>query len=155
MKNDDENRILNYLADINKEACDYYKIALDKISNHAIKRGFINIENLHCSVVDDLVRRIQQNGGMADFDKKCCEKVLKYFYDVHDASNENMEEDLLIRVSEAEVECLKTMRLALLENDVQPRTRVLLFRELQSLQLSHDYISSLIAVETDSHKSNQ
>jgi len=148
MQNDDENKILNYLADINKEACDYYKIALDKISNDAIKRGFINVESLHCSVVDDLVRRIRQNGGAVEFEQRTCEKTLKYFYDVHDASNENMDEDLLMRVSKAEGECLKTMRLALLENDVQPRTRVLLFRELHSLQLSYDYISSLIAVET-------
>lgn len=138
-----ENSVLAELVQINNEASLCYAIATDRLDDESIKRCFSSLQSLHQSVVEDLIKRIRQNGGDRDPLLGTTENMLKFFYEIHDVNGVTTESDLIMQAKLTEDTCLRTMRKAILENDIQPRTRALLFKELNSLQLSHEYISSL------------
>lgn len=140
---DKENKILENLADINQDACEFYKHALDKVQSPKLERSFADLERLHSGVVNDLEARIRANGGEPDRDGTLAGKTARMFSDILVALKSDVDETLVDRLEEAEDRCLHSMREALDEKDMHGNTRALLISELGTLQRSHDYMKSL------------
>lgn len=143
MHKDKENRILNELADINRDASSFYKGALERIRNPRLERSFMDLEKLHDSVASDLARQIRMNGGEADVDGTLAGKTAQLFGELLAKVSNDADETLVSRLEEAEDRCLHSMREALDDKHLQPETRALLIGELGTLQRSHDYMKAL------------
>lgn len=140
---DKENKILETLADINQDACEFYKHAQDKVQSVKLERSFADLERLHSGVVNDLEEKIRANGGEPDRDGTLAGKTARVFSDILVAVSNDIDETLVDHLEEAEDRCLHSMREALDEKDMQGNTRALLVNELGALQRSHDYMKSL------------
>lgn len=140
---DKENKILENLADINQDACEFYKHALEKVHNPKLERSFSDLERLHSGVVSDLEKLIRANGGEPDRDGTLAGKTARIFSDILVAVSSDIDETLVGQLEEAEDRCLHSMREALDQKDMQGNTRAMLITELGTLQRSHDYMKSL------------
>lgn len=143
MTYDKENKILGTLIDINQDACEFYKSALDRVKNPRLERSFSDLQRLHSAVVMDLTQRIRENGGTPDIDGTIAGKTAKVFTEVMAKVSNDVDETLVDHLEEAEDRCLHSMREALDDRHMQTNTRALLVSELGSLQRSHDYMKAL------------
>jgi len=143
MPNDKENRILNHLIDINHDASNFYKGALERVHNPRLERSFIDLEKLHSSVAADLARQVRANGGKPDHDGTIAGKTAQLFGELLAKVSNDADETLVSRLEEAEDRCLHSMREALDDKSIHAETRALLVSELGTLQRSHDYMKAL------------
>lgn len=141
--NDKENKVLNDLVDINRDASEFYKSALDKVKNPRLERSFSDLERLHSSVASDLSRQIRNNGGVAAEDGTFAGKTARVFGEMLAKVSNDADETLVSRLEEAEDRCLHSMREALDDKNIHAETRALLVSELGTLQRSHDYMKAL------------
>jgi len=143
MTTDKENKILNHLIDINKDACAFYLSATEKVQNPRFQRSFSDLERLHEGVVIDLSRRLRENGAEVDADGTMVGKAAQFFGEIAAKISNDVDETLVSRLEEAEDRCLHSMRDALDEASIRPDTKAFLIEELSSLQKSHDYMKAL------------
>lgn len=143
MHNDKENKILNQLVDINQDASEFYKSALERVKNPRLERSFSDLQRLHNAVIHDLTQQIVENGGEPDVDGTIAGKTARVFGEMMARVSNDIDETLVSRLEEAEDRCLHSMREALDQRDMQPNTRALLVSELGTLQRSHDYMKAL------------
>lgn len=141
--NDKENKILNSLVDINLDASDFYKSALQRVKNPRLERSFSDLERLHSSVASDLSRQIRTNGGEPENDGTFTGKTARVFGELLAKVSNDADETLVVRLEEAEDRCLHSMREALDDKHIHAETRALLVSELGTLQRSHDYMKAL------------
>jgi uncharacterized protein (TIGR02284 family) len=143
MPYDKENKLLNTLIDINQDALEFYKSALDRVRNPRLERSFSDLQRLHKAVIEDLTDRIEENGGKPDVDGTLAGRTARLLGEVMTKVRSDVDETLVSHLEEAEDRCLHSMREALDARHMQAHTRALLLSELGSLQRSHDYMKAL------------
>jgi uncharacterized protein (TIGR02284 family) len=143
MTYDKENKLLSNLVDINKDASEFYKAAVDCVENPRLERSFSDLERLHSAVVTDLTQQIRLNGGEPDIDGTIAGKAARIFGEMKAKISSDIDESLVSSLEEAEDRCLHSMREALDDRHMQVHTRALLVNELGTLQRSHDYMKAL------------
>ncbi len=138
-----ENKILNQLADINKDACEFYEDASEKVSSPKLKQTFRDLESLHRHVMTDLQSVIIRNGGDAEADETMRGQWAQFWGELKAKVSNDMDATLVSELEEAEDRCLHSMEEALQSVDLSEPTRERLQKDMRSLKRSHDYMKSL------------
>lgn len=138
-----ENKILGHLADINKDACEFYEDACEKVSSPKLKQTFRDLESLHRNVMTDIQSVIIRNGGDADADETIRGQVAQFWGELKAKVSNDVDATFVAELEEAEDRCLHSMEDALKDIELSEPTRERLQKDMRSLQRSHDYMKSL------------
>jgi len=138
-----ENKILNHLADLNKDACEFYEEARDEVKSPKLKQTFGDLESLHRDVMTNLQSILVRNGGDADIDETLRGQIAQMWGELKAKVSNDFDATIVAELEEAEDRCLHAMQDAVKDTDISEPTRTRLQKDLQSLQRSHDYMKSL------------
>jgi len=135
-----ENEVLSTLASINLEASNFYKMAAQTSPTRPLEHAFSNLEHLHRTILMDLVRRIQDNGGQPSLALVETDIVI---FDELRRSLDNIDDHFILRLEQAADACLTLIEQALRESRVRTDTKALLLHELSQLRKSYSYMQNL------------
>lgn len=143
MPHDNDNNELQKLINVNKDACEFYEDASEKIDNPQLKMTFRNLEALHEGVIVSLQDQVRLNGGDPEAHETLIGQSAQLFGKLAASISNDMDETLVSHLEEAEDRCLHSMQDAIDDDDVSIQTKTFLGQELVKLQKSHDYMKSL------------
>ena len=138
-----ENKIINHLADLNKDACEFYEEAREEVKSPKLKQTFSDLETLHRDVMTDLQSILVRNGGDADIDETLRGQIAQMWGELKAKVSSDFDSTIVSELEEAEDRCLHAMQDAVKSTEISETTRARLEKDLKSLQRSHDYMKSL------------
>lgn len=139
----DENHELQKLANLNKDACEFYKNAANEVKSAEIKNTFSRLEDLHQQVMTNLQNQIRVNGGDANVSETMTGKAAQFWTELMTKVSNDVDETLVSHLEEAEDRCLHSMEDAMKDDDIRPATKAALQSEMQTLRKTHDYMKAL------------
>ena len=128
-----ENKIINHLADLNKDACEFYEEAREEVKSPKLKQTFSDLETLHRDVMTDL----------QSIDETLRGQIAQMWGELKAKVSSDFDSTIVSELEEAEDRCLHAMQDAIKSTEISETTRVRLEKDLKSLQRSHDYMKSL------------
>jgi len=142
---------VNKLIDINKDACQFYNEAKDKVSTPNLTSKFADLCQLHKGIVSTLQSELITRGATQE-DVEASETVVgkanKVFGEIMAKMSSEPEAKLISRLEEAEDRCLHSMEDAIKSNDVTTELKTVLKQQLEELRKSHDHMKSLKVAAT-------
>lgn len=139
----DINKELQNLANINQDACKFYKEAQDQADDPQLKSTFHNLETLHKSVVINLQDHIRTNSGNPDTEETFSGEMREFWGKLMASISNDVDETLVKHLEEAEDRCLHKIQDIIKDKDVPSNTKAVLESEYRALQKSHDYMKAL------------
>lgn len=137
------NTELQTLANINKDACEFYNEAQEKAENPQLKMTFRNLESLHKGVVVNLQEHIRANGGKPETSETIVGEAREFWGKLMSTISNDVDETLVKHLEEAEDRCLHKIQDIMKDDGIPTATKEILRSEYQALQKSHDYMKSL------------
>ncbi|MGN7438380.1 MAG: PA2169 family four-helix-bundle protein [Alcanivorax sp.] len=138
-----ENKELQKLANINKDASEFYHEAHDEVESNALKKTFLDLEQLHRDVYQTIHGKILANGGTSEAEETVVGKAQETFGILMSKISSNPDKTLVTHLEEAEDRCLHSMEDAVANDVFLPETKTMLAGELNALKKSHDYMKAI------------
>lgn len=139
----EENKELQKLASINKDACEFYNEAQEEVESSKLKQTFHDLEMLHKDIYENIQGKILANGGTSAAEETIVGKAQGTFGILMSKVSSNPDETLVSHLEEAEDRCLHSMQDAVANDTFLPETKDLLKNELLALRKSHDYMKAM------------
>lgn len=139
----DENNELHKLANINKDACEFYNSAAQEVESAEIKQTFSKLEDLHRQVMTNLQNQIRINGGNPEADETLIGKGAQFWGELMAKVSNDADATLVKHLEEAEDRCLHSMQDAMKDADIRPATKAALQNDMETLRKTHDYMKAL------------
>ncbi len=135
---------LQHLANINKDAQEFYQHAYHKVDNGIIKIAFRNLEQIHRSVVIDLQAYLRANGHTnIDTSETMAGSTREIWAKVMASVSNDKDMTFVKHLEEAEDRCLHKIQ-DIMGDETLPRDAArMLDTEYQTLRKSHDYMKNL------------
>ena len=143
MSTEKENKLLNELAEENKNACSFYKDASNEVQHPILQHTFTNLEMLHSNVLKKVKGRIRGNGEAPDIDETIKGQIAKSWNGIKTKLSKNPDVMLVHDLEEAEDRCLDKVQSIMKNDNVSDLTKTLLESEYKKLRRSHDYMKDL------------
>jgi uncharacterized protein (TIGR02284 family) len=136
---------LQQLADLNKDAYEFYQDAYQKVDNGIIQIAFRNLEQIHRSVVIDLQAYLRANGHKSEANETVVGSTREVWAKVMAAVSNDKDTTFVRHLEEAEDRCLHKIEDIMKDSEL-PRDAVrMLDGEYETLKKSHDYMRDLKA----------
>lgn len=139
----DTNKELQTLANINEDACEFYKEARQKAESPELQSTFRELEKLHKDVVISLQDHIRANGGKPDTNETLAGEIRGFWGKMMASISNDVDATLIKHLEEAEDRCLHKMQDIMEARDVPAATKNMLQGEYRNLRKSHDYMKTL------------
>ena len=139
----EENKELQKLANINKDACEFYSEAQKEVESVQLKQTFFDLEKLHQDIYENIQGKILANGGTAAAEETIVGKAQGTFGILMSKVSSSPDETLVSHLEEAEDRCLHSMQDAVANDTFLPETKNFLKSELLALRKSHDYMKAM------------
>ncbi len=141
MSND--NKELQKLISINKDASEFYEEAQEKAKSPSMKSTFRELEVLHNGVISSLQGQVRANGGEVEADETIMGQMREFYGEISAMLSSDPDYTLVKHLEEAEDRCLHSMQDAIDSDDISAKTKAVLEGEINTLQRSHDYMKAL------------
>lgn len=138
-----ENKQLNTLININKDAYTFYNTAQKKVENPELRNTFSQLETLHRNVASHVQERIIGNGGKVEASETVMGQINQFWGELVANISNDVDETFISSLEEAEDRCLEAIEETLKSEDVSAQTKTVLRKELKTLEASHNYMKSL------------
>lgn len=138
-----EHKIQN-LINICEDAREFYTDAIDQTNDSEMKQLFRNMADIRKSVIVDLRAHMRQhNMKIEEPSETVMGQVNKFLGENIAKWSDNADNALVTYLEEAEDRCLHSFQDVSNDNDIPNETRILIKKELETLQKTHDYMKEL------------
>lgn len=138
------------LADINKDAYQFYEEAQKKVDDATLEQTFKNLEGLHRGVVMNLRAHLQSQGIDPDIHGTAAGEAREIWTKLMNAVSNDTNETMIAQLEEAEDRCLDQVKNIIEDDDLPEKTKTFLENEFKTLKKSHDFMKDLKDLTTGS-----
>jgi uncharacterized protein (TIGR02284 family) len=137
-------KTLQNLVDICEDAREFYTVSIEKTNDPEMKQLFRKMADIRKSVIIDLRHHMSHKNMKIEEPSETFRGQLNKFLGENIAKwSDNTNTALITYLEEAEDRCLHSFEDASNDNDLPIETRTLVSKELETLQLTHDYMKEL------------
>lgn len=134
---------ISKLVNLNKDACEFYEEAKEKVDSVSIKQTFSNLETLHRNVMTNLQQQLRIMGGDPEADETFGGDMAQLWANISASVSNDTDTTWVSHLEEAEDRCLHQIQDIMKDEDIDASVKASLTKEAETLRQSHDFMKDL------------